>query len=457
MTSTKIARLRADFSNCRGRINKMLHCSNYMPNISNQNILNFNKDFEKLHFTAARTHDIALANPGQRIVDTHFIFGRFDADADDPGNYYFDATDYLLQNTISCGTHIYYRLGTSIEHTLDSHHFNTVKPADCIQYAKILAGIIRHYNYGWANGFHLKIPVWEIWNEPDIGKKCWDGSQEEFIDFFCTVLGYLKKEFPDEKIGGPALCYANKEYLKSLLEECQKRAVTPDFISWHAYWYDPAALIKIGFEMRELLDEYGFKSTGLHLNEWHYLKSWDGVLKNVNPETYQQAMFGESGMHGCDSAAYNAALFIGWHDSPLDCACYYGAGSPRNFSSFGLHDQMLKPNKNYYSMKMIGETVHSYNERFAVTGVDDHLWAMPVMNKEKTQGAMLIADCCGNYDEIEIELSGLPSANDFKCILLDQENNDLEIPVEIVNNELKIRKKVQCSSVFLLTFNTGII
>ena len=108
-------------------------------------------------------------------------------------------------------------------------------------------------------------------------------------------------------------------------------------------------------------------------------------------------------------------------------------------------------------MKMIGETVHSYNERFAVTGVDDHLWAMPVMNKEKTQGAMLIADCCGNYDEIGIELSGLPSANDFKCILLDQENNDLEIPVEIVNNELKIRKKVQCSSVFLLTFNTGII
>ena len=87
----------------------------------------------------------------------------------------------------------------------------------------------------------------------------------EFIDFFCTVLGYLKKEFPNEKIGGPALCYANKEYLKSLLEECQKRAVTPDFISWHAYWYDPAALIKIGFEMRELLDEYGFNSTGLHL------------------------------------------------------------------------------------------------------------------------------------------------------------------------------------------------
>jgi hypothetical protein len=189
----------------------------------------------------------------------------------------------------------------------------------------------------------------------------------------------------------------------------------------------------------------------------HGIGKGDGILKNVTPETYQQAMFGESGMLGCDSAAYNAALFIGWHDSPLDCACYYGAGNPRTFSSFGLHDQMLNPNKNYYSMKMIGEIVHNYNERFAVTGVDEHLWAMPVMNKEKTQGAMLIADCCGNYDEIEIELAALPSANDFKCILLDQENNDLEIPVKIVNNELKIRKKLQCSSVFLLTFNTGII
>ena len=455
MNNVKTISITADFSQSAGAVNKMLHCSNYMPCISQQNILNFNDAYAKMHFTAARTHDQALTNAGQRVVDTHFVFPLFDADADDEKNYYFPATDYLLQNTLACGTHIYYRLGTSIEHTLDAHHFNTNKPSDFVQYAKILAGIIRHYNYGWADGYKLNIPIWEIWNEPDIGKKCWNGTQEEFIDFFCTVLTYLKKEFPAEKIGGPALCYANKEYLIALLTECKKRNITPDFISWHAYWYEVAPLIKVVFEMRELLDNMGFTETKLHLNEWHYLKTWDGILRNVTPENYQNAMFGESGMHGCDSAAYNAALFIGFHDSPLECSCYYGAGNPRNFGAFGLHDQIGNPDTNYYSMTMIGDIVHNYTERFKVSGVNDRLWAMSVLNADKTKGAMLISDCCGNYDDIEIELQNLPSAKDFKCILLDMEHHDFEIPVEIIGNKLKIRKKMPCSTVFLLTFNTG--
>ena len=83
------------------------------------------------------------------------------------------------------------------------------------------------------------------------------------------------------------------------------------------------------------------------------------------------------------------------------------------------------------------------------------IWAMPVLNADRTCGAMLISDCCGNYDEVEIELANLPQAKDFKCILLDQEHHDFEIPVEIIGNKLKIRKKMQCSTVFLLTFNTG--
>jgi tRNA nucleotidyltransferase (CCA-adding enzyme) len=34
-------------------------------------------------------------------------------------------------------------------------------------------------------------------------------------------------------------------------------------------------------------------------------------------------------------------------------------------------------------------------------------------------------------------------------------HHDFEIPVEIIGNKLKIRKKMPCSTVFLLTFNTG--
>ena len=453
MNTGKIGKITADFSRSRGRINPMLHCSNYMPNISNQRISDFSEQYKQLHFTAARTHDQALNNPGQRVVDTHFVFPRFDVDADDEKNYYFASTDYLLQTTLDCGTHIYYRLGTSIEHTLPGHHFNTCKPEDYLQYAKILAGIIRHYNYGWADGFYMNIPVWEIWNEPDIGPHCWDGTQEEFIDFFCTVLGYLKQEFPDEVIGGPAMCCANKEYFTALLTECKKRSVVPDFISWHAYWYEPAPLIKISFEMRELLDSFGFTRTRLHLNEWHYLKTWDGILRNVTPENYNNAMFGESGMLGCDSAAYNAALFIGWHDSPLDCSCYYGAGRPHQFSTFGFHTQMLELNINYYSMKLIGDVIHNYSERFLATGGNDFLWAMPVMDSDRKKGALLISDCKGGYDEVVVELKNLPSAGNFKCRFVDQEHYDEELDVKVVDGEISLRKKMPCSTIFLLTFD----
>ena len=27
--------------------------------------------------------------------------------------------------------------------------------------------VIKHYNSGWANGYHYNIKYWEIWNEPD--------------------------------------------------------------------------------------------------------------------------------------------------------------------------------------------------------------------------------------------------------------------------------------------------
>ena len=453
MQDCKRAQVTVDFSKGRGKLRKLLHGVNYMPNISWQSIFDFSEDYAKMHFTVARTHDQALNNAGQRIVDTHLIFSRFDADAEDEKNYFFDATDHLLQTTLKCGTQIYYRLGTSIEHTLDDHHFNTRVPADFQQYAKILSGIIRHYNYGWANGFHMNIPIWEIWNEADLGGKCWMGTREEFVDFFCTVLKYLKTEFPNETIGGPALCGFHEDWLVPILERCKAENIPLDFISWHAYWFEPAALINESFRMRELLDRYGFTETGIHLNEWHYLETWDGLSRNVNPETFHEIMFGEKGMHGCDSACYNAAMFIGWHDSPMDCSCYYGAGFPSKFSAWGFHDQTFGLTANYYSMKMIGEIVHEYEDRFEAQGGNANLWLLPVCDAEKKKGAVLLADYRGRYDAVELKIEGVSAAKNFKCRILDQENMETEIPIEFVAGKLTLIKKMPVSTMFLVTFD----
>ena len=71
-----------------------------------------------------------------------------------------------------------YRLGTSIEHSLK--HYYTAVPDDFDRWTDICLHIIRHYNEGWNNGFHLGIRYWEIWNEPDdhgvcIPSKMWAG------------------------------------------------------------------------------------------------------------------------------------------------------------------------------------------------------------------------------------------------------------------------------------------
>ncbi len=83
-------------------------------------------------------------------------------------------------------------------------------PEDFEKYAEVLAGIVRHYNAGWANGYKWGTRYWEIWNEPDGITNCWGGGwdakgyAEKFVRFFAPVLKRLTSEFPDVQAGGPA-------------------------------------------------------------------------------------------------------------------------------------------------------------------------------------------------------------------------------------------------------------
>ena len=94
---------------------------------------------KKMNFTATRTHDWALVNSGERIIDTHFIFPLINLDPADPTNYYFEPTDKILQRSFDMGLDVLYRIGTSIEHTGDVH-YNSNPPYDFNKYAEVLAG-----------------------------------------------------------------------------------------------------------------------------------------------------------------------------------------------------------------------------------------------------------------------------------------------------------------------------
>ena len=62
---------------------------------------------------------------------------------------------------------------------------------------------IRDSNYGWADGFKLNMPYWEIWNEPDLdpddsqNKRTWGGTKAQFFELYETAAKHLKSCFPE--------------------------------------------------------------------------------------------------------------------------------------------------------------------------------------------------------------------------------------------------------------------
>ena len=297
-----------DFGVETGRIRPELHSSGFGPHICSCPKESID-DVKSMGFKASRTHDWALINPNERVCDYFHIFPLMHLDAADPANYVFGPTDYLLKRTREeTGHDIFFRLGTSIEHSGPKVHFNSLIPEDFDKVAEIFAGTVRHYNRGWACGHEWGIRYWEIWNEPDGFNNMWclpdgdggKGASEEarkadrkardirrrdlFVKFFVTCLKRLKTEFPDIKVGGPAMCWMNKPYFAAMLDACREAGVRPDFISWHHYEKNPDVIMRAIDEGRRLCDSYGFTDCELIINEWHFFGEYTwGELRSSDP------------------------------------------------------------------------------------------------------------------------------------------------------------------------------
>ena len=113
--------LHIDFNVGIGEI-RALNGVNLAPKLHNQKNRNMNEAYRALKIPYARLHDVPLDNPGMRLVDIQHIFGNREADENDPRNYYFKQTDDYIRNCLGLGTQVVYRLGTSIEHSLQNYY-----------------------------------------------------------------------------------------------------------------------------------------------------------------------------------------------------------------------------------------------------------------------------------------------------------------------------------------------
>ena len=332
----------------------------------------------------ARMHDTGGAFGGSRYVDVANVFPDFDADENDPASYDFAFTDVLLSGMNEKGIKPFYRLGATIENYHDIKAYNIYPPKDFAKWARICEHIILHYNEGWADGFHMSLDYWEIWNEPDNAPEikdnpCWKGTKEQFFRLYDITSKHLKKKFPHLKIGGYASCgfYAlnnvfikaansspRKEYFLEFFEEflvyAKEHGSVMDFFSWHSY-ADVHSNVIYARHAKERLEAHGFGECEVFLNEW-------------NPS---------KGNRGCVTGdpANVLAMMIALQNTPTDMCMYYDAAERSGYC--GIFSPLThKVTGTYYAFYYFGQMYRMGEQCFSETECED-LFAMAARGEGK--------------------------------------------------------------------------
>ncbi len=291
----------------------------------------------------SRLHDVGGPFGMNIYVDIPNVFRDFDADENDPASYDFAFTDILMKGLVDNGVEPYYRLGVTIENRQHIKAYRIHPPKDYAKWARICEHIILHYTQGWANGFQMDISHWEIWNEPDNGRlednenMMWTGTWEQYMDLYRTVAPYLKARFPHLKIGGygssgfyaingQGVKAANSsqrfEYFVdcflAFLERARKEKWPLDFFSAHSY-SDPATAIRQMEYCRRTLDQYGFTSTELSVNEWLPEPSLEKLNSARQAAEVAAEMMGFQNTGVSDAEIYDAKIGSGIYAPLFDC------------------------------------------------------------------------------------------------------------------------------------------
>ena len=391
-------------------------------------------DFSYFHYLTeanipfSRLHDVGGAYGGNLYADIPNLFRDFDANEYDPASYDFTFTDLLLRKLVEAGVEPYFRLGVTIENHIDVKAYRINPPKDPAKWARICEHVIRHYNEGWANGFHYGITYWEIWNEPDNGindktNQMWSGTPEEFYELYRVTSKHLRACFGDSiKIGGYASCgfYAvndintpNAEalglseepndwemrtaffvrFFDGFLDMVKKEQLPLDFFSHHSYG-DVQKTVFMNRYAAKRLAEAGYGDVEIHLNEWH--------------------TFPGKATRGTDKCCASAtAMLLAMQNEKMDVMCYYDARMGLSIYG-GLFNPMTEtPYCTYYGFKAFGK-LYKMGVHAACTSDTEGLYAVAATDKTGSEKGILIANI-GEETMVETGLTG-----DFAVYEIDE-------------------------------------
>lgn len=400
-----------------GKKFKILNATNGGPwhkrHANNQCRSNFS-DYKAARIPYSRNHDSGVVGiyGGPYSHDITKIFARFDADPNDPASYDFACTDEAILVCLDAGTKTFFRLGQTIEHQIKKH--GTLPPKDFKKWAVICEHIIRHYTEGWADGYKLDMPYWEIWNEPDLdpddstNKRTWGGTKAQFFDFYEIVSKHLKKCFPHLKIGGPAVA-GDMSWSEDFLCEMQKRGVEIDFFSWHIYCADPKKMVKRANVARELLDKYGYNNAESILNEWNYVRGW-----------VEDFIYSLKAIHGIKGASFIAACICLAQNCPIDMLMYYDT-LPAIFN--GVFDfYTVEKLKGYYPLYWYGKFYDMEKEVPSQNEIDD-IYSLCGVDKDGKVLALVTYYTENDEAENKQVKIDFDKESKYEIYLLDAEHN----------------------------------
>ncbi len=415
--------VRIDFSKEQGKI-KPMHAVNNGPvykNGADQRVSNM-EAYRDAGIPYARNHDASFLSTygGNHTVDVDFIFTDFSRDPDDPTAYDFTCTDEYIRVTELAGTKTFYRLGSRIEHGVKK--YNTLPPKDFKKWAEVCEHIIRHYNYGWADGFELGLEYWEIWNEPDLdlddsdNKRTWGGTKAQFFDLYEITAKHLKSCFPELKIGGPALAF-RRDWAADFLPEMKRREVPIDFFSWHIYAMTVERIQEKTQYFRRLLDESGYADTESILNEWNYVKGWGG----------DDFIYSKKTIKGIKGAAFIAATMLMSQKNPLDMLMFYDA-RPGAFNALFDTDNISETLKGYSPFYQFNQL---YRQGTEVESESDTAEVFVVGAKGTEQNAMIAYytnDDNADEKQVKVNFENVENKNGVRLeyyVLDEKHDNEL--------------------------------
>ena len=382
----------------------------------------------------SRLHDVGGWMGGGLYVDIPNLFRDFDADENDPESYDFAFTDKIIKGLVDADCEPYFRLGVTIENEHMLKAYRIFPPKDFEKWARICEHVVRHYNEGWADGYHFGITYWEIWNEPDDCYKektsaMWKGTPEEYYRLYSVTAKHLKSCFGDTiKVGGYGHCgvyeyaadkdltglpYEDKyiydftiSFLHGFLKYQKETGAPIDFFSWHVYdnchestRQDFCVIKEHADYVRRILDKYGYTDTEHHLNEWNLY-----TYVNRRDDT--------------TAAAKTLGFMLMMQDTSTDIMCFYDGAMGYSPYRALISAENGRPFRQYYSFMMFNGLYKLQNEVEA-TSSDTHVFVGAAKNGR--QAEIVIANATDEDITLSLDLLGF-SATEAQILRIDEIN-----------------------------------